>query len=108
MKKESLIPKEASNFQKLIGSIQKLFAKELLIIFLILITAIPLAFLLAYLLAAFNEERTSEVFAQIVGNSEHGGGEGSFVVLYVIAVIGLYFAKLIFQAIQVLTKKDEE
>lgn len=108
MKKNQLIPKEVSNLQKSVKSVQKLLAKEMLFIFVILVAAIPVAFLLAYILAAFNDARTAQVFAQIVGNGEQGGGKGSFVVLYIISAIGLYFAKLIFESIKVLTKKEEE
>lgn len=108
MKKNKLIPKEVSNLQKTVKSVQKLLAKELLLIFVILLVSIPMAFLLAYLLAAFSDARTVQVFSQIVGNSDQGGGKGSFVVLYVISAIGLYFAKLIYESIKVLTKKEEE
>lgn len=108
MKKSKLIPKEVSNLQKTITSVQKLLAKEVLFFFIIVVLAIPAAFLLAYVLAAFNQEDTVEVFEHIVGNSHKGGGKGSFAVLYVISLIGLYFAKLIFQAVKVLTKKEEE
>ena len=108
MKKNNLIPKELSNLQKTVLSVQKLLAKELLAVFLILLTAIPLAFLLAYLLAFFNHKNTADVFSQIIGNSDEGGGQGSFVVLNVISAIGLYFAKLVYQSIKVLTKKGEE
>lgn len=108
MKKSPLIPKEVSNLQKTVTSVQKLLAKEMLFLFIILILAIPTAFVLAYLLAFFNEESTKEVFENIVGSTNESGGKGSFIVLYVISVIGLYFTKLIIQSVRLLVKKDEE
>ena len=110
MIKKSLIPKELSGAAKIITAVQKALAKEFLALLLVLILAFPVALLITYVTAYFALGDTSVIFESLLSDdtNESGAGEYSFVILYFISAIGLYFVRLILGSIKVMVNKDKE
>lgn len=111
-KKQSLIPKELSGIAKLVGTIQKALAKEFLALLVILILAFPVALLITYITAYFAPGHTNVVFDGLLSENSNDsaadGGKYSFIIIYIISAIGLYFVRMILGSIKVLVQKDKE
>ncbi len=112
MSKKSLIPKELSGAAKLVGVIKKTLAKEFLSLLVILILAFPIALLITYVTAYFAKGETNVIFEGLLSdsasNSSVDGGKYSFIIIYIISAVGLYFVRMILGSIKVLVKKDQE
>ena len=113
MSKKSLIPKELSKAAKLAITVQKALAKEFLALLVIIVLAFPVAFLITYITAHFAQGDINQVFEGLLSddstNADADGGKYSFIIIYIISAIGLYFVRMVIGSINVLVqKKDEE
>ncbi len=86
---------EAGKLKKIIAIVKKTLSKELLWVLVILLISIPATLIMSYLLWSVSID-LSEVFSIITD-----GHYPSFVILYIICAIGIYFSRIVASAIKV-------
>jgi hypothetical protein len=106
--KEPLIPVEPSKFAEIVDFVKGLLAKEFLALLIILVIAFPLALIIGYVMAFFYENSTSEAVQSSLAVKPATEDQLPFIFLYIIAVAGLYFSRMVAGAIKTITNKDSE
>ncbi|MFT5780055.1 MAG: hypothetical protein ACI837_003016 [Crocinitomicaceae bacterium] len=106
--KEPLIPVEPSKISEIVDFVKGLLAKEFLALLIILVIAFPLALGIGYVMTFFFENSTTKnlVCAECVVEPKQE--QLPFIFLYMIAIAGLYFARLVAGAIKTVTNSDSE
>lgn len=97
-KEQAALAKEEGKLKKFLKSVQKFFAKEFLLIVLILLIALPVALFLDLAYDAFASEALKDKIDQLIGDVP------LYIWWYIIATIGCYFSRMVIGAIQSLTK----
>ncbi len=85
---------DAGKLKKILAAVKKALSKELLWSLFVALLAVPVTFILAYLIDISAIDLT-EVFDIITGNRYP-----PFVVLYIISVLGIYFSRIVATAIK--------
>lgn len=92
---------EEGKLKKLLKAIKKVMAKEFLWVLLVLILAIPLAFIFMYILDEYASGKTVEYICEILGEIP------LFMGCYLLSIAGIYFARMTNGAIKTLTEKKK-
>jgi len=100
-KEKAAAAKELGKLKKLLTSIKKFFAKEFLWILFVALTALPIAFLLKYMLEPYTDEEMLIKIKEILK------GKSLLTGTYILSVAGIYFTRTIIGAIAVTFKKPE-
>ena len=92
---------EEGKLKKLLKAIKKVLAKEFLWVLLVLILAIPLAFIFKYILDEYASINTITYVTKILGDIPQ------FLGCYLLSIAGIYFARMTDGAIKTLTEKKK-
>ncbi|MAX78739.1 MAG: hypothetical protein CL843_01005 [Crocinitomicaceae bacterium] len=91
---------EVGKFTKLLKAIQKAISKEFLLILMSLVLAIPISYFIYLILVDWLGEPVLEQLEELTDEVP------LFMWCYAIAVGGCYFSRMVFSAIQSITKKQ--
>jgi len=104
-KEKAAAAKEVGKLKKLLASIKKFFAKEFLWILFVALSALPIAFIMEYILETYIPE---EIAIKIKENLKENLKDKSLLTgTYILSVAGIYFTRAIIGAIAVTVKKPE-
>lgn len=91
---EKKIKAEEGKLKKIFSAIKKALSKELLWVLLIALISIPFALICSYILNRSGWECELEIFEILAGEKP------TFLVMYVICAIGIYFSRIVATAIK--------
>lgn len=90
-----------STFSKIMAALKKFFAKQFLWALFVALVSIPLALIANFLISHYAPELLPTI-ASITGNGS------SLVGIYILCLVGLYFSRMVANAIKTLAKKAQK
>lgn len=91
---EKKAKEEEAKIMKVIKSLQKFFSKELLWTLLVMLISIPIALICSYIISVYANEAFIEALEIL------SGVYPTFTAIYIGCVVGLYFARIVMNAIK--------
>jgi len=91
---EKKIKAEEGKLKKIIAAVKKVLSKELLWGLFIAIVSIPIALIISYGIHTYGSKEVLEIFKIIAGS------QPTFMVIYIICIIGIYVSRIIATAIK--------
>lgn len=98
---KALFVKEEGKLKKLLVAIKKLFAKEFLWVLLVLLLSLPLALIITYIIETYASEQILRMITEILKDKP------LFMGVYLLSLVGIYFARTVVGAINLLTIKPK-
>ena len=99
-KEKAALAGDVSKLQKLFAVVKKFFAKEFLWILFVLLFAVPLALIMEYVVKTFASDEDRKVITELLD-----GKISLFVGCYAVAAAGIYFTRLVVNAMLTITAK---
>ncbi len=95
------LAKGEAKLKKLVASVKKIFAKGFLVVLLILISAIPVALIITYIIQTYCSAKIIEAISKL------SDGRPLFIYSYALSVAGIYFTRIVAGAIKTLSSKQK-
>lgn len=95
---EKKLKAEEGKLKKVFSMIKKMFSKELLWLLFIMLISIPIALIISYAMYRYGSEEMLDIFETLAGD------QPTFMVVYIMCAVGIYFSRIVANAIKVQLK----
>ena len=95
---EKKLKAEEGKLKKVFSMVKKMFSKELLWLLFIALISIPIALIISYVMYRYGSKEVLDVFEALAGD------QPTFMVVYIMCAVGIYFSRIVANAIKVQLK----